>query len=574
MANRIVLYEIELGQLLVATAILWALQWFEPMALRRAWRAVRRFAERRRSCVALTGLVGFGASAALTAGLGMPTPRIHDEFSYLLAADTFAHGRLSNPQHPCWQFFEAVHVNQQPTYHSKYPPAQGLVLAAGKVLTGHDIVGVWLSMGLACAAVCWMVQAWCPPRWALVGGLLMAFRFVFMRHPWTRPLEIGYWSQSYWGGAVAAIGGALVFGAVRRLVQRARAWDAALLGLGLAVLTSSRPFEGFVAALPVAALTVWALVRHGRHNWRRICAIVVPLAIVLAAAFTWLGYYNLRTTGSIFVRAGPLNSRLYGSPPICLLDTIGPERKYRHENHRQYYAHWARSAFLSQQTLRGYFERTKQVAVTTWSFYFGLLLSVPMIALPWAVGNGWSRLALFTCGLLLFALAFVPWFQVHYLSPIAPLFVYFEVRCLRVFWLSRRRGRSFWRALAAAVPLSLIIVMPTSAAVWCESDQHEEWFDQRQQLLVRLKNHDGKHLVLVSGNASPFEEWAYNGADFNGPIVWAHDMGAAENAELLKYYQNRKVWLVEADRRPVQMKPYEGPPGFLKVRQETKTPAQ
>ena len=74
------------------------------------------------------------------------------------------------------------------------------MLAAGQVLGGHPIVGVWISTGLACAAICWMLLTWLPAWWAVIGGLLAALH----------PLILLYWSQSYWGGAMAVIGGALV----------------------------------------------------------------------------------------------------------------------------------------------------------------------------------------------------------------------------------------------------------------------------------------------------------------------------------------------------------------------------
>jgi hypothetical protein len=105
-----------------------------------------QFAQKRfRACVAVFCLSFFGRIALLPIEPFM-APNIHDEFSYLLASDTFAHGRLTNPTPPHWHHFEGFYVLMQPTFQSKYGAAQPLFMALGQRLMGTPRAGILLSM--------------------------------------------------------------------------------------------------------------------------------------------------------------------------------------------------------------------------------------------------------------------------------------------------------------------------------------------------------------------------------------------------------------------------------------------
>src|SRR5215469_6969536 len=189
--------------------------------------------------------------------LGIPSPIVTDEHAYLLMADTFAHLRLTNATPPGSEHFEAFHVNLQPTYHGTYPAGQGLALAIGQVLFGQPWVGVYLSTALMCGAICWALQVFVPAGWDVLGGLLAVVQLALF----------SYWMNSYWGGSVAALGGAVAMGSLTRVFEEDISNQRRLIlslgfAIGLIVLGNSRPFEGLAFSIPLLAFFAVRFVKH------------------------------------------------------------------------------------------------------------------------------------------------------------------------------------------------------------------------------------------------------------------------------------------------------------------------
>jgi hypothetical protein len=538
-------------------------------AFKRIETSFGRLAHRRRLAIATVGLAALTARLAVLPILPTPAPAIHDEFSHLLIADTFAHDRLTNPTHPMWVHFETFHVNQKPTYASMYYPGQGLFLAAGEVIFGHPFCGVWLGVGVMCAAICWALQGWVPATWALLGGFLAVMRLA----------TFSYWANTYYGGAVAAVGGALVLGALPRIKRQRRVRDALLMGVGLSILANTRPYESLFFCLPIMlALIVWMFGENAPEVRTLVRRIVMPFGIVLAITLAAMGYYFWRVTGSPFRIPYQVNMAEYHLVYFPW-QKLASNAEYHHAVMREFY---------QGPPVVGQY-RHARLHPLLWLivkplphliFFFGPALLMPVFA--WLVLRPVGTLAkslsrktrflLLLCGVTMIGMmlpVYIP--PAHYAAPMTAAIYVLLLQAMRYARLWRSNGQPSGLFLVRAVPVICLVLLPVRAAAsllhipvpvtvihtWYTEDVHNL---DRTRVLDQLERQPGQHLVIVrySPDHEILAEWVYNRADIdNAKVVWARDMGADENEELLQYFKNRRVWLLEPDKKPVKLVAYE-----------------
>jgi hypothetical protein len=484
----------------------------------------------------LTGLLLLPVAArlALLPWAGKPLPRIHDEFSYMMAGDTFASGRLTNPPHLLWKHFEAPHIIQQPTYASKYPPGQGLALAAGQWLAGHPWFGVVGSYAAMLAAFWWAFHAWLPGRWAGIACTLALVRYPIYH----------YWLNSYWGGAVAAIGGALLLGAAGRMRDRIRPAPAALGGIGLAMLALARPYEGL--AFSVALLAPVSLVILKRcSDW----IALVPGLLLLGVGLAFFARVNSATTGYPLLPAYMVHERQYPQEQAFVFrEPPGSPRP----------GFWGRVQ-----------SRTPPVMDLVWSggrredwvnVGFGVALWIAVAFLWLDRRRRWLACAI--C--LMFVAHLLPaFYSEHYAAPEAGLKILIIAAGVRILTVRTRFGWLPRVALAASVAMILGQTAVYAGFALTGRLKPVGFPADRAAVFDRLTHESGKHLVIVRYAPAHVrhEEWVYNAANIDAArLVWARDLGEVANRRLLEYFKDRAAWLLEPDRDPRSPRPYVGAP--------------
>ena len=562
--------ELELAALLVlliaAHSSLGA--WSQKLAARTGW------------CMLALAILPIALRLALSAQSPIPMPNGSDEFSHLLVADTLRHFRLANPPHPLHQFFETTFVLQEPTYSSIFLIGQGMALAFGRLLFGRPWAGVALSVAALCALCYWMLRAWTTPGWALVGGLLAVIQFGPLR----------YWMNTYWGGAVSAVAGCLVFGSLPRLRASYRTRDAGFLGLGIGIQLLTRPFE--CVLLVVAVMLFFLPALRGPKEWRKVARVTAALAVTILPAAGLTLLHNRQVTGSWTTLPYMLSRYQYGVPTTFTVQPNPAPHRELTASQQLNYEEQAATHGKDTDTVRGFVERLAARA----RFYRFFFLPPLYLALPFFLPSlrRW-RFAWVALALAMFSLGtnFYPYFYPHYIAAATCLFVLVSVTGLERISGVTIRG---YRAGREAAQL-LVLLCAAQFLFWygfhlfantnasLDMLQYDAWDDVnhgdplgRIAVRDRLAQAAGKQLVFVRyWPQHRFQEWVQNAADIDrAQVVWALDRDAAENEKLRHYYPDRTVWLLEPDARPPKLSPYrpEPPPTPPKEPREKPSPVQ
>ena len=304
--------------------------------------------------VASVGIATFLLRLAILPFCPVPLPFLPDDFSLMLACDTFAHGRLTNPTPAMWIHFETIHVDMHPTYMSMYFPAQGLVMAAGKVLFGNpwyrhpglqraDVCGALLdAAGLAAAGLgaAGRSAGDGPP-----GPVQLLDQYLYRRRP-----DYRNWRSPGAGRAATADEeGALRYGML----------------MAVGIILSLLP--GLMKACCFASRSQFVLGRWALYGKNRPAPAVLirraalPLLLIVAAG-AWMGYYDTECSGALRPCPTPLTAPPMRWPPITSGRSPRPEPAYRHAEMRRFYY---------DSEMKGYWK------VNTWSrFVPGTLTKV------------------------------------------------------------------------------------------------------------------------------------------------------------------------------------------------------
>jgi hypothetical protein len=332
-----------------------------------------------------------------------------------------------------------------------------------------------------------------------------------------------------------------------------------LLGVGVAILFNSRPYESVFFCIPVGGaglLWLWPQCKEAETRRVALRTVVLPVGVILLITGCLMARYNWRVTGNAAQPPYAYDARLHDRAAMFVWQTPKPAIHYDNAEMENFYNKYERLAYdRTWATLKTVFQDKWEHCSLAFLWPACWLLVPGVFFLH---RDTRLRLPLFTLLAVLFGYCLVVWPGPHYIAPAAAILFAVLVQSIRHLRTIHIFGRPIGAALSRAIILALVV--DVSLLVAQRLGDPQGWggwgLSDRADLLRDLESTPGKHVILVryGPDHSVHEEWVFNAADIDASkVIWARDLPGEVNDQLLRYYPDRTIWLALPDTNEVSV---------------------
>jgi hypothetical protein len=302
----------------------------------------------------------------------------------------------------------------------------------------------------------------------------------------------------------------------------------------------------------------------------RLTALPILLGVVAAS---WLGYYDYRAFGKATTLPYTLDRNQYALTPYYIWQNLRPEPAYRYEEIRHFYVLESKY-YKNLHSVSGFIPTTLAKVGFTFLFYAGFTFILPMIMMRRIFLDHRIRFLVLCVLVLVAGMAIEVYIIPHYMAAFTAAFYAIGLQGMRHLRVWKPEGRKAGVTMVRLMMASCVLLVPLrifaeqlgiAPPVWPASNWNNVWSGPehygtaRASIETQLEGMIGKQLVLVrySPDHYSMDEWVYNGADIDAAkVVWARDMNPVDNLEVIRFYGDRTVWLVQPDQPQSMLIPY------------------